>query len=482
MSAAVQASTQQPILDVRSVSKRFGGVEALKSVSLQLYPGEVVALAGDNGAGKSTLTKMISGVYPADGGEIRLDGRPVKFATPESARAEGIETIYQDLALADNLSIGANIFLGREPMRRAFGVLPVLDRGAMAAAAKTTMATLDFHVDRLDAPVGRFSGGQRQAVAIGRAMYWNARVILMDEPTAALGVPEQRKVICADPPAQIAGAGGDLHLPQPAGHLRGFRPHRRSAARHGGGRAPDRGHQPRRGRQADDRRLSAPHRRNAPAVLTTGRTMEDSMTKMTTAERRGYQQICGRDGAMMVIAADQRGGMRQIMAASPAEEAAITEAMLGETKADLTRYLASQASCILLDPVCAVPGIVDDGVLARDTALLIGLDASGFDTTPEGYRNSRLVPGIDARSVRALGGTGGKIMVYLRSDRPDANGPNIAILKRCIADFAAEDMLLVVEFLTYELPGEEQGRLQGRIPRPDRGRARASASSSAPRC
>ncbi len=117
------------------------------------------------------------------------------------------------------------------------------------------------------------------------------------------------------------------------------------------------------------------------------------MTKMTTAERRGYQQICGRDGAMMVIAADQRGGMRQIMAASPAEQAAITDAMLGETKADLTRYLASQASCILLDPICAVPSVVDDGVLARDTALLIGLDASGFDTTPEGYRISRLVPG-----------------------------------------------------------------------------------------
>ena len=183
------------ILDVRGVSKRFGGVEALKGVSLHLHPGEVVALAGDNGAGKSTLTKMISGVYPADDGEIRLDGRPVRFATPEAARLAGIETIYQDLALADNLSIGANIFLGREPMRRALGFIPVLDRGRMAAAARETMARLDFHVDRLEAPVGRFSGGQRQAVAIGRAIYWNARVILMDEPTAALGVPEQRKVL-----------------------------------------------------------------------------------------------------------------------------------------------------------------------------------------------------------------------------------------------------------------------------------------------
>ena len=189
------ASGPAPILDVRGVSKRFGGVEALKGVSLRLGPGEVVALAGDNGAGKSTLTKMISGVYPADDGEIRLDGRAVRFATPEAARSAGIETIYQDLALADNLSIGANIFLGREPMRRIFGLIPVLDRARMAEAARNTMARLDFHVDRLSAPVGRFSGGQRQAVAIGRAIYWNARVILMDEPTAALGVPEQRKVL-----------------------------------------------------------------------------------------------------------------------------------------------------------------------------------------------------------------------------------------------------------------------------------------------
>ena len=206
MGAPPDASVQ-PILDVRSVSKRFGGVEALKDVSLSLHPGEVVALAGDNGAGKSTLTKMISGVYAADAGEIRLDGKPVRFSTPEAARHEGIETIYQDLALADNLSIGANIFLGREPMRRALGILPVLDRRRMATAAKDTMAKLDFHLERLDAPVGRFSGGQRQAVAIGRAMFWNARVILMDEPTAALGVPEQRKVLALIHTLKAQGRG-----------------------------------------------------------------------------------------------------------------------------------------------------------------------------------------------------------------------------------------------------------------------------------
>ena len=188
------------------------------------------------------------------------------------------------------------------------------------------------------------------------------------------------------------------------------------------------------------------------------------MSSMTTAESRGYQQICGDDGAMMVVAADQRGGMRKIMAASPSEEAAITEAMLGETKADLTTHLASQASCILLDPVCAVPGIVDRAILGRNTALLIGLDASGFDATPAGYRLSRLVPGVDARRVRALGGTGGKIMVYLRGDRPDANAENVGILNRCIADFAGEDLLLVVEFLTYELPGESKEAYRAAFP------------------
>ncbi len=200
-------ASSEPVLDVRSVAKRFGGVQALQDVSLQLYPGEVVALAGDNGAGKSTLIKTISGVYQPDAGEIRFGGAQVHFASPEAARGAGIETIYQDLALADNLSIGANIFLGREPMRKLFGFLPALDRPAMAAAAKATMARLDFHVDRLDAPVGRFSGGQRQAVAIGRAIYWNARVLIMDEPTAALGVPEQRKVVSLIQTLKAQGQG-----------------------------------------------------------------------------------------------------------------------------------------------------------------------------------------------------------------------------------------------------------------------------------
>ena len=195
------------ILAVRGVSKYFGAVQALTNVSMDVFPGEVVALAGDNGAGKSTLIKAISGVFKHDEGEILLDGRPISFATPQEARDSGIETIYQDLALADNLSIGANIFLGREPMTKLFGFLPVIDRKQMAAVAQATMERLDFHVTRLDAPVAAFSGGQRQAVAIGRAIHWNARLVIMDEPTAALGVPEQRKVMGLIGQLKAAGKG-----------------------------------------------------------------------------------------------------------------------------------------------------------------------------------------------------------------------------------------------------------------------------------
>ncbi len=167
----------------------------------------MVALAGDNGAGKTTMIKALSGVYPPTSGEILIEGRPVSFGSPQEARALGIETIYQDLALADNLTIGANIFLGREPMKKRFGFLPAIDRKKMADAARETMAKLDFHVKRLDAPVSNFSGGQRQAVAIGRAVYWNAKILIMDEPTAALGVPEQRKVISLIKSLKTQGKG-----------------------------------------------------------------------------------------------------------------------------------------------------------------------------------------------------------------------------------------------------------------------------------
>jgi len=204
MSSAAQ---EPPILEVRNLSKHFGAIRALNDLSMSVRRGEVVALAGDNGAGKTTLIKTISGVFRPSSGAILLNGEPVSFTTPQEARDRGIETIYQDLALADNLSIGANIFLGREPMKRLFGIVPVLDRRAMAEAARATMARLDFHVSRLEAPVSNFSGGQRQAVAIGRAVYWDAQILIMDEPTAALGVPEQRKVIALIHQLKAEGRG-----------------------------------------------------------------------------------------------------------------------------------------------------------------------------------------------------------------------------------------------------------------------------------
>jgi len=188
------------------------------------------------------------------------------------------------------------------------------------------------------------------------------------------------------------------------------------------------------------------------------------MNKMTTAERRGYQMICDATGSMMVIACDQRGGMRTLLAATPEEQAKISNETLGKTKYDITRYLAAEAGCVLVDPICAVPGIVDENVVPRDTALLVGLDASGWDLSPQGYRISRMVEGINARKVRELGATGGKIMIYLRTDTPEANTDNLATLREVIADFAREDLLLVVEFLTYQLENENKETYQNKIP------------------
>jgi ABC-type sugar transport system ATPase subunit len=185
-----------PVLECVEVSKRFGGVHALNRVSFEVSRGEVLALAGDNGAGKSTLIKIVSGVLRPDEGEIRYKGEPVAFTGPRQARERGIETIYQDLALADNLDVGENVFLGREPGSRVLGLLPRIDRRAMREAAHEVLDTLDIDIPRrkLREPVRNLSGGQRQAVAIGRAIYWKAELLIMDEPTAALGVPEQRKV------------------------------------------------------------------------------------------------------------------------------------------------------------------------------------------------------------------------------------------------------------------------------------------------
>ncbi|HET7717210.1 MAG TPA: ATP-binding cassette domain-containing protein [Bauldia sp.] len=185
-----------PILSVRSLSKRFGGLVAVNQVSWDVYPGEVVALLGDNGAGKSTLIKCISGVYQADEGEVYFRGERTYFTRPIDALAKGIETIYQDLALAQNLDVPANIFLGREMKLRYFGgLIRMLDEGRMRKEAKTALDSLQIHFPNLSQPIESLSGGQRQAVAIARAVYWDARLMIMDEPTNNLGVPEQHKVL-----------------------------------------------------------------------------------------------------------------------------------------------------------------------------------------------------------------------------------------------------------------------------------------------
>ncbi|MBL8132631.1 MAG: sugar ABC transporter ATP-binding protein [Anaerolineae bacterium] len=185
----------EPILTVQQVSKFFGGLTALNKVDFQVSPGEVVALLGDNGAGKSTLIKCVSGVYRPEQGRITFDGADITHHAPSEIRDRGIETIYQDLALAENLDVGANVFLGKEKKKRAYGFINVTDDDFMRSEAAKVLERLDIHIPSLKQRLVNLSGGQRQAVAIARAIYWNAKLVIMDEPTAALGVPEQRKVL-----------------------------------------------------------------------------------------------------------------------------------------------------------------------------------------------------------------------------------------------------------------------------------------------
>ena len=187
------ADSAPPVLRALNVAKRFGGVVALDDVSLDLFPGEITGLVGDNGAGKSTLIKVISAVLRPDEGRIELDGASVSFASPAEARAAGIETVYQDLALAGNMPVWANIFLGRE-LTRGPKALHVLDKRAMAEQTREMLGRLSRNVPPVNAPTALLSGGQRQAIAIARAAAWGSKVIVMDEPTAALGVAETRAV------------------------------------------------------------------------------------------------------------------------------------------------------------------------------------------------------------------------------------------------------------------------------------------------
>jgi simple sugar transport system ATP-binding protein len=186
---------ENAMLEVRSLTKRFGGLVAVDHMDMQVYPGEVVGLLGDNGAGKSTLIKMVSGVYHPDEGRIFFQGKEVKMSSPMDALELGIETLYQDLALAENLDAYSNIFLGREKTKPFLGFIKVLDHESMREESKKVLKRLEIEIPSLHNQIKTLSGGQRQAVAIGRSIYWNAKLLIMDEPTAALGVHEQRKVL-----------------------------------------------------------------------------------------------------------------------------------------------------------------------------------------------------------------------------------------------------------------------------------------------
>ena len=181
----------EPILQLRAVSKSFGAVRVLHDVDFTVRAGEVTALVGDNGAGKSTLVKCVAGIHPIDGGEVLFNGEPVSIHAPADASALGIEVVYQDLALADNLDIVQNMFLGRER-----GKAWLLDESDMEQAARRTLASLSVRtVTSVRMPVASLSGGQRQTVAIAKAVLWDSKVVLLDEPTAALGVAQTRQVL-----------------------------------------------------------------------------------------------------------------------------------------------------------------------------------------------------------------------------------------------------------------------------------------------
>src|ERR671914_2165089 len=185
----------EPLLTARQITKRFGHVQALREADFDVYPNEVVALIGDNGAGKSTLIKILSGTLHPDAGEIWFEGERVTIGSPLAARHLGLETVYQDLSLAPELTPAANLFLGREELRPGvLGRLGFLDNGTMERKATEALATLGIGLQNTATQVANLSGGQRQSVAVGRAVTWASKVVFMDEPTAALGVVQSQKV------------------------------------------------------------------------------------------------------------------------------------------------------------------------------------------------------------------------------------------------------------------------------------------------
>lgn len=188
-------SSQTPLIELRGISKSFGPVRALENVNLVVQPREVVGLVGDNGAGKSTLMKILTGAHQPTAGEILLQGKAAHFNSPHESRLAGIEMVYQDLALAGNLSVAANIYLGREPVKRTWGVFRFMDEKNIEAGSRALLDRLHINISNVKARVENLSGGQRQSVAIARATAFNAKLVIMDEPTAALAVKEVAKVL-----------------------------------------------------------------------------------------------------------------------------------------------------------------------------------------------------------------------------------------------------------------------------------------------
>ncbi len=218
------------LLTLTNVSKSFGAVRALSDIAFELREAEVLALAGDNGAGKSTLIKIISGAQTADAGEFIFNGAPVSVRTPEDARALGIETVYQDLALFDNSDVAQNIFAGREITTPMAGVR-FLRSAAMHKQAADLLKSLNIHIQSTRLDVKGMSGGQRQSVAIARAVAFGRKVVILDEPTAALGVPEQEKVLSLIKDLKAKRLFHHPDQPQPPSYLRGLRSHPCPAAR-----------------------------------------------------------------------------------------------------------------------------------------------------------------------------------------------------------------------------------------------------------
>ena len=194
--AETMPTRKQPILQARGIVKRFGHVEALRGVDFDAHSGEITALIGDNGAGKSTLVKILSGVYGPTEGTLLVDGTPVSFGNPSDAHALGIETVYQDLSVCQDLTPSANMFMGREAVRPGWlGRLGFLDNATMRRESALAFQKLKVQLKDMDAPIASLSGGQRQSVAICRAAMWAKRVVFMDEPTAALGVVQTARTL-----------------------------------------------------------------------------------------------------------------------------------------------------------------------------------------------------------------------------------------------------------------------------------------------